>query len=256
MKHKFYFILFWGALLLLEACHSTRAGSTRVSKEKLNLPLKLDAVALQDSLQKASLSYRTLLIKGRGDYANKNQKQSFGYRLQMQKDSAISLSISVLGIQALRLIMDNDSVRWINYLDKSYTVLSLATFMKRYNIQTTLGQLQGLLLGEFPLSGDSLRVVGWDNSIRIVKIQPNQPVLEFYVNSSNFKLKSFSANADTLKVEAMFDNYHTLGKVPSALVIAIKGKQAVYIQLQHNSLEVNPAKLNFNFSAPNNYVRK
>jgi uncharacterized protein YxeA len=119
-----------------------------------------------------------------------------------------------------------------------------------------LGQLQDLLLGEFPLGGDSLLVVAWDNPIRILKMQNKKPILEFHVNSSNFKLKSFSANADTLKVKAMFDNYQTLDKVARYLNIEIKGKQSTSIQLQHNSLEVNPAKLNFNFFVPDNYVRK
>jgi hypothetical protein len=227
----------------------------RVTKEKSGLSLKLNAAALQDSFKNARLAYQTLLVKGKGEYASKTQKQSFSYRLQMKKDSVISVSISVLGIQGLRLTMDSDSVKWINYLEKSYTALSLASFMKRYNIQSSLGQLQNLLLGEFPFSGDSLLAISWDSTISIVKAQQNKSILEFYVNSSNFKLKSFSANADTLKIKVTYD-YHALDKAPRAMDIQIKGKQVTRIQLQHNSLEVNPAKLNFNLFVPDNYVRK
>src|SRR5208283_696073 len=62
-----------------------------------------------------------LIAKFSADYKNKGQKNSFNGQIRIRKDSVIWVSFSpALGIEVFRMMLTQDSVKFINRMNNTY----------------------------------------------------------------------------------------------------------------------------------------
>ncbi len=106
--------LFFLLLLLFNSCSPVR--------KIIKAPLKDEgADYLFKKLKEHELQYNWLIAKFSADYKNKGQKNSFNGQIRIRKDSVIWVSFSpALGIEVFRMMLTQDSVKFINRMNNTY----------------------------------------------------------------------------------------------------------------------------------------
>ncbi|MCS6905752.1 MAG: DUF4292 domain-containing protein [Bacteroidia bacterium] len=243
-----YFLL--GVWVFFFACRPSR----QVSKATFSTSANLGAPNLLDSLKKVHFQYQSIVLKGKGSWLFQKQRQSFSYRMIILKDSLLGLTISVMGIQALRFMVSKDSVKLVNYWEKTYSLWSFQEWIQKYGVSISLGQVQSLLLGDYALDFPSSAIVKFEGDTYWIQTLAPASSTQVWINASNYKLHSFIAKTDTFSAKIYYNNYQN--NLPTLFKVELKGKALNLIQLEHQSIEINVSSLNFHFKIPENYVRK
>jgi hypothetical protein len=149
------------ALFVLCSCHSTKKIQTAIAPKDTTVAVVLPPVdhAKEDSIAfirenyrqvlNKQINFRTFSAKLDADYRDaEGKKSSVTVHLRMLKDSIIWVLINgPLGIEGLRAIVTNDSVKVLNKQDKTYTVRSVAYLQEVTELPLDLVSLQSLLIG-------------------------------------------------------------------------------------------------------------
>jgi len=132
---RFILLLITGALLV--SCRSTRKIQTAISTKKDSVEVVQTSDPHEDSIRFIKDNYYQLLAnriefetfsaKINTDYeGGDGKKYDVNVFIRMKKDSLIWISVNgALGIEGMRVLIDKDSVRILNKLDKEYQVRSL-----------------------------------------------------------------------------------------------------------------------------------
>ncbi len=137
---RFGFLL--PALLLL-------LGSCSPARKIMKAPIKEEgADYLFSKLKEKELKYTWLSAKFSADYSNNGKKNSFNGQIRIREDSLIWISLTpMLGIEAVRLMISQDSVKMINRLNDTYFIGDYEYVNRFLNTNIDFDLLQAFLLG-------------------------------------------------------------------------------------------------------------
>ncbi len=142
-KHAFFILPFFFLLLLifLDSCSTQR--------KIIKAPIKEEgADYLFKKLKEHELKYAWFTAKFSADYENKGQKNSFNGQIRIRKDSVIWLSCSpALGIEAFRMMLTQDSVKFINRMNNTFFAGDYNYVNKYLNTNIDFDILQSFLTG-------------------------------------------------------------------------------------------------------------
>lgn len=129
--------------LFFMACRSKRHSASPIAKNKIDsskyiLP-EIKKVILN------SFDYDYLSFKAKCDYKDLKNDQSFTMNIRMKRDSVIWLSISSVGFEFARALLNKDSVYIISRLEKRYYSYGYDYIKKLSGTTLTLLQIQNLL---------------------------------------------------------------------------------------------------------------
>jgi hypothetical protein len=155
MMRVFAFIL---AVCLLASCRSTKKIQTAIAKKDTAVILpandyRADSLRfIRTTLQQLDsnrVDYKTFTAKMDVDYSGAGDKKyRVNANLRMYRDSAIWLSVNaILGIEAMRVLITQDSVFLIDKLNKTYTSRSVDYLKEITSLPLNLATLQNLLIG-------------------------------------------------------------------------------------------------------------
>ncbi|HRG59372.1 MAG TPA: DUF4292 domain-containing protein [Bacteroidia bacterium] len=116
--------------------------------------------ALINYLQTNEFKYDWLTSKFSADVITDDNKQSFNVSVRAKKDSAMWLSVSVLGIEGARMLITQDSVRFMDKLNNKYFVGDYQYLSQLLNIDVDFETMQSVLIGnsmEFYDEDDKLK---------------------------------------------------------------------------------------------------
>lgn len=134
-------ILLIGLLLGLASCRSSKITEPTYSKAP-------KAQVLIDSVQLAHFDFDWMRAKISGKYKGADQSFSFKGNLKIRKDSVIWMSISPgLGLELGRVLMDLDSIHFMNRFDKTYYKSSYDDLSERIQSPLSFSRIQALLIG-------------------------------------------------------------------------------------------------------------
>ena len=126
-------------------------------------------------------------------------------QLRMQNDSVIWVSLSLkLGIEVARVMITEDSVKFINRTNKTYFVESVDNlqeqFQERLPSEVTIGLIQDLLVGnDIQLSkNDKFKVTIDDNNYKLESDRNT-----FWITPKTFKVKSCQLSAVSYQQSAI-----------------------------------------------------
>jgi hypothetical protein len=103
--------------------------------------------ALSNYLMMNEFKYNWLTSKFSADVVTEDNKQSFTVSVRARKDSAMWLSVSVLGIEGARMLITQDSVRFMDKLNNKYFVGDYQYLSKLLNIDVDFETMQSVLIG-------------------------------------------------------------------------------------------------------------
>ena len=266
-------ILFIGflALILLVSCRSTRKIQTAISRKDSTVQASMDSVPLRaDSLQfiqhtltklkNSQIDFETFSAKINVDYQGADgKKYDVNANLRMQKDSVIWISITaIFGIEGLRAIITQDSVRILNKQDKVYTARSVNYLQEVTALPLNLHSLQDIIMGN-PVFLDS-NIVSYtkheNNHVSLLSVGEWFKHLLTLNGASlldNSKLDDVDRNRSrtcNLSYTNYEDKKGVLFSTRRRITVAEKSK--LDIKLDFKSYEFNET-LSFPFSVPKSY---
>jgi|JI10StandDraft_1071094.scaffolds.fasta_scaffold292209_2 hypothetical protein len=103
--------------------------------------------ALINYLKINEFKYDWLTSKFSADVVTEDNKQSFTVSVRAKKDSAMWLSVSVLGIEGARMLITQDSVRFMDKLNNKYFVGDYQYLSKLLSIDVDFETMQSVLIG-------------------------------------------------------------------------------------------------------------
>lgn len=103
--------------------------------------------ALSNYLKVNEFKYDWLTSKFSADLVTDDNKQTFNVAVRAKKDSAMWLSVSVLGIEGARMLITQDSVRYMDKLNNKYFIGDYQYLSKLLNIDVDFETMQSVLIG-------------------------------------------------------------------------------------------------------------
>jgi hypothetical protein len=258
------------AALFFNSCRSTRKIQTAIAKKDTVVTVVTpeksgeDTVAVireyYNKLQTQLIGFNTFNAKVDVDYiGGDGKKENVNATLRMYKDSLIWISVTGLfGIEGLRAIITQDSIRIINKLDKIYTGRSVAYVQEVTGLPLDLPALQDLLIGN-PVFLDSniVSYIRTPNTISMLSIG------EWFKNlitlndgvMHHSKLDDVDINHNRT-CDLSYEDHETK-KGPNFSTkrrITVSEKSTLDIKLDFKSYNFNET-LSFPFSVPKAYKR-
>jgi len=257
------------AIIILASCRSTKKIQTAIEKkdtvETVTTP-KIDTTQLINNalltLKNNRIDYKTFSAKVDVDYRGGDDKHyDVNANLRMYKDSLIWISVNaVFGIEAMRLLINKDSVFLLDKLNKTYLTRSIDYLQEVSGLPLTLSNLQDILAGN-PVFIDSVVSYSNDNStISLLSIGKTFKNLVTINGEKNVLVHSKLDDLDITRsrtADLNYDDYENKkGKsFSSKRRITVAEKNKLDISLNFKQYEFND-DLSFPFSIPKNYKQK
>lgn len=130
--------------LVLNSCSGTKKSSTSSAMYKSYK----SAIDLLEDVNQNNPNPDWLSTKTNIQYKSENQNQSVNSSIRLRKDSAIWISITpLLGIEVARVLITQDSVKYIDRFNKQYSAQSIGALKSYIPIEGDFYTLQNILLG-------------------------------------------------------------------------------------------------------------
>ncbi len=134
-------LLIFVAAFFLSSCKSSK--EITGSKNK-----KISADSVLVALENSRIQYEWFSAKARVNYEDKSTSKSFTASIRMRKDSVIWISVTtMLGVEAARLLIRNDSVFLLDRLNKIYRHEPLSLLEQYFSFPLKIDLLQKILVG-------------------------------------------------------------------------------------------------------------
>lgn len=206
---------------------------------------------LQEVL-KQNLHFQTLRIKGKALVKQEKQNLEFTYRIHIEHQKKIWASLSMLGIEGMRMLIEGDTVALINRIQQTYWKGSLQQLATKWGLQPDLQAIEFLLIGNllpFPKENTAFQ----DNTL-LTKYQEVSLKMHF---NPNAKIDTLTIQQPSLNVHSQitYNNFQKINNllVPFVANILLQSPQSIHISLNHKEIEPNPADIKFSFNIPENY---
>ncbi|MDP2423613.1 MAG: DUF4292 domain-containing protein [Bacteroidales bacterium] len=200
---------------------------------------------------------------------------TFQGQLRIKKDSIIWVTVSpALGIEMGRLVLTNDSVKWINRLDASYLLASVTRLSAMLHPALSYDMVQAFLLGndlslyddtqfKSAIDHDEYRMTVTNRRRRKMKKAGEDinslPIQYIWLNPKTFRITrvQIEGNSDKApKIEAFYSNFVLVGQQQFA------SKQSYFIKNDGKKTEIflNLSRINiqpvtgFPFTVPERYI--
>jgi len=256
-------ILFFAGLLLVMACAKTKSVVVKTRELK-----QIENIQLYDSVIDNYGSYSTFSSKFTAEVTNPKPVQIKG-NLKIKKDSVIWVSITpALNIEAFRCVFTQDSVMFLNRIDKVYYQGGYDFISKMAGVTMNFKTIQSVLLNEllfYPFES------GFDTIQEVKKYKinkrPRDLVMQNYsykerralsgrkvdslliiqsinIAIDNFRVSEFQIadESKNLKVETKYSMYNYIDSItfPQMLTFEVKNnKKKMHLMINYDKVEFN-----------------
>jgi hypothetical protein len=256
------------ALLLFSSCSPSR--------QVLKAPIKEEgAEYLFVKLKENELKFDWFTAKFSADYENQGKEHSFNGQVRIRQDSLIWITLTpMLGIEAVRLMISQDSVKMINRLNNTYFIGDYDYVNRFLNTNIDFDLLQAFLLGndlQYYENGIFKAVVDHDE----YKLSTGERhKLKKFVKSSSENLKIFIQNIwldpehfkitradvkeigkDNIKLESFYNDFESVDQqlFPKKIEYTIKAGNTIRVKAEFSKMSINTPQ-QFPFKIPANYM--
>lgn len=264
-------LFFSAALLVLASCRSTRNIGTAVTKRDTTTSIVVvsdnnlaDSAAVIETLlaqvQKNTIDYNTFTGKVNVDYRGSDGKAyNLNANIRMYRDSVIWISANaILGIEALRVMVTKDSVKFLDKINKTYRERRLSYLQEVTELPLDLKTLQDLIIGNpvFLDSAISYTVTG-NGLVTLLSIGPWFKNLLTLTEPDLALMRSKLDDADITRSRTADLSYTNYDNRRGPLFatrrrIFVSEKKNLDVSLDFKQYDFN-TDVSFPFSVPKNY---
>jgi hypothetical protein len=266
-------------LLLIAGVVLIFASSCSPSRKAIKAPIKEEGVDFVfKKLKEHELKFTWFTGKFSAEYKNKKKSTSFNGQIRIKKDSVIWLSLTPgLGIEAMRLIISQDSVKLINKINNTYFTGGYEEVNKFLNTNIDFDILQAYLLGnDLQFYEDGKFRVTIDNNqyklstadrMKLKKFVRNSQenarafIQNIWLDPESFKITEADVKEisnEKIKLEAGYGNFENVGGqlFPKDLTVTIWADNTIKVKAEFSKISVDvPQQFPFKIPAGYNRVR-
>ena len=216
-----------------------------------------------DKLEIIDPDFKYLSSKAKFKFEDKGKKVSANANFRISKDSIIWVSVSLLGFEGARILIDNEMVRVLDRTKKRYYEYTFDELSEEYNFDFDFKMVQSVLLGNLVKPYENQRYKKSDQYF-IYNDPQGDYNFQNFIGSNSMKLEkvnvldkstnnSISVNySDFILVEnEIFPNV-----ISAVIDYASSNKSNTKINIFYSKMEIEPSPLRFPFSVSNRYERK
>lgn len=231
---------------------------------------------LFNKLKENELKFEWFSAKFSSEYENRAQKNSFNGQIRIAKDSLIWLSFSPgLGIEVFRIMITQDSVKFINRMNNTYFVGDYEFVNRFLSANIDYDILQSFLIGndlsfyengKFRAALDNMQyklstaertklkkyVRNHQESLRIL-------IQNIWIDPETFKITQASVkeiNEPNLQLEAIYSSFEKIDQqlFPEEMTFDISAANKIHVHAYFSKISIN-TPLQFPFKIPQSYRR-
>lgn len=216
----------------------------------------------------AEIDFRYLTAKSKISFKSAEQAiDNANINIRVRKDSLIWLSVSKLGIEAVRGFITRDSITIIDKIHREYTVYDFPTLSRQFNFEMNFDLLQALIVGNLPLPQRPAQKVKNERDYLLLRQSEGKVLVENYIGENDRKLKKLMVTEqptkNTLRLD--YDDFTSLNNFlfpyTSLVTLDYKSKSdgqfyQTLLRIKHNKVELVEKSPGFPFTIPANYQRR
>ncbi|QKZ11402.1 DUF4292 domain-containing protein [Spirosoma sp. KUDC1026] len=216
----------------------------------------------------AEVDFRYLTTRSKLSFKGPKQElDNANLTIRARKDSLIWLSVSKLGIEAVRTLITPDSIIVLDKLHKETVAFDFPTLSRQFNFRINFALLQSILLGNLPYPQQAATVASSSETTILSRQQAGPVLVENYISKPNQKLTQVrltdQPTQNTLQVT--YEQFTALATVlfPFTNLITLTYKPKATdqasqtdIQIRHNRVELSDTNPGFPFSVPASYQHR
>lgn len=269
MKRILFIII---TAVLITSCRSAKKIQTAITKKDTVIAVVETPVEKFDSTGFMRNSH-VKILENRIDYSSFSAKISVDYQgadgkkedvtvfVRMQKDSLIWMSVTgLLGFEGIRAIIEKDSIRILNKLDKTYEVRSMDYLQELTSLPLTLSSMQDLIIGN-PVFLDT-NFISFTHTGNTVSVLTQGTWFKHLITFQEQDHQVLSSKLDDAEVGKTrtallnYAEYENKTGLPFSINrnISIVEKTQLNIRLNYKQYAFNEM-LSFPFSIPKNYKK-
>lgn len=249
--------------------------SCKVKRSTLKKPLKEHGFNyLYEKLNENLVHFNTLNLKFSLDYCQGKSKTNLKGQLRIKNDSLIWVTFSpALGIEAARVLLTNDSIKFINRLNKSYFTGKYSLLDSLLNTTIEYSILQSMLLGndltqydvgkfKASVDGNLYRITIRERRkikkyIRKGEIETKVLVQNIWLDPKTFRIRKIDIKElgnDSKKLLVTYSEYFEIeGQLfPKKIKIEITAEKNISIDINYLKGQLNTEQ-NYPFRIPGKY---
>ncbi|WP_461065265.1 DUF4292 domain-containing protein [Spirosoma horti] len=216
----------------------------------------------------AEIDFRYLTAKSKISFKGQQQDiDNANVNIRVRKDSLIWLSVSKLGIEAVRGLITRDSITIVDKIHREYSVYDFPTLSKQFNFDMNFELLQALIVGNLPLPKRPAQKIKNERDYLLLRQSEGKVLVENYIGEQDRKLKKLMVTEqptkNTLRLD--YDNFTSLNNFlfpyTSLVTVDYKSKTdgqfyQTLLRIKHNKVELVDKNPGFPFSIPASYTRR
>lgn len=197
-------------------------------------------------------------VKMKGD-----NKLGLKGQLRMQDDSLIWISLSLkLGIEMARVMITEDSLKFINRSSKTYMAESLEYVNEILPIEASIKFLQDILIGNSSQikRNDNYKVAIENDSYKLFSNENSVLTKDIWVTPKTFKINKYVIRLfenDNNEIQLRYDNFQEInGKfLPTKIIFELNSGEAINVEIEYSEIKVGE-KPSFPFNISKKYERR
>ncbi|GAB4038173.1 DUF4292 domain-containing protein [Spirosoma jeollabukense] len=216
----------------------------------------------------AEIDFRYLTAKSKISFKSRDQDiDNANVNIRVRKDSLIWMSISKLGIEAVRGLITKDSIVIIDKIHREYSVYDFPTLSKQFNFDMNFELLQALIVGNLPLPKQPAQKVKNERDYLLLRQSEGKVLVENYIGQQDRKLKKLMVTEqptkNTLRLD--YEDFTSLSNFlfpyTSLVTLDYKSKTdgqfyQTLLRIKHSKVEMVEKSPGFPFNIPANYKRR
>ncbi len=221
-----------------------------------------EAKEIIKQLKANEIAFKTFSAKVKIDYEGDAIADQATANIRMQKDSVIWISLTgALGIEGFRLMVNKDSVKLMNKLEKKVQYRSISYLQELTEIPVDFYGLQDLIIGN-PVFIDST-IISYKKTDNEILILIAGNVFKNLLSLSNPDLRIIHSKLDDMQAlknrtcDITYGDYILLDSINFSTTrkITVAEKSKLNIQLIFKQYEFNK-QLTYPFTIPKNYTAR
>ena len=252
MKH-IYKVLF-ALILVVSSCKTTK----NVSDNTTLAVLPVKKIIANHYL--TNFNQNTVTAKLDAKYSDHKASVSFNIKLRVEKDKAIWMSATKLGVPLAKLLVTPNRVSYYEKINKTYFDGDFSLLSAWLGTELDFNKVQNILLGQavYDLKKGKYTAEISNNSYMVKpKQETNLFTILFFLDPENFKIskEEISDAAKQQSLSISYPKYQNVENIqfPEEMKVKAVGKNKITtVSIEYNSVEFNK-EVNFPFTIPEGY---
>ena len=214
---------------------------------------KYSAKKVLRNANKTLKNFKNLQTKARVTVTDKGRDKSNNLNIRISKDQKIWAN-AALG--AMRFLIDNDSVKFYNKLEKEYLISDFGYFNQEVGLDVDFKTLQRLIVGEIvpgisfrDYTGESESGYSFKTSVDFLNTSTEVLVT---LSPYNFNVLSYVFDDGVNKIYLSYDSFNSINGSQFPTKIRLFKNGEILLKIEFRSLSL-VEKINMPFKIPNNY---